>query len=68
LGALPARLPEVTRGTGSDEIKGLRRALISGGGNGAINGAAVALFTAGIAARARGKVLWHGPDLRLSAP
>jgi protein ImuA len=31
---------------------------VAGGGNGAIDGAAAALFTAGIAARARGKVLW----------
>lgn len=31
---------------------------VAGGGNGAIDGAAAALFVAGIAARARGKVLW----------
>ncbi len=31
---------------------------VAGGGNGAINGAAAALFIAGIAARTRGKVLW----------
>ena len=31
---------------------------IAGGGNGAIDGAAAALFAAGIAARTRGKVLW----------
>ena len=31
---------------------------VAGGGNGAIDGAAAALFTAGIAARTRGKVLW----------
>ena len=38
---------------------------VAGGGNGAIDGAAAALFTAGIAARARGKVLWciTRPDL-----
>lgn len=38
---------------------------IAGGGNGAIDGAAAALFTAGIAARTRGKVLWclTRPDL-----
>ncbi len=37
----------------------------AGGGNGAINGAAAALFAAGIAARTRGKVLWciTRPDL-----
>jgi protein ImuA len=31
---------------------------VAGGGNGAINGAAAALFTAGIAARTRGQILW----------
>ena len=38
---------------------------VAGGGHGAINGAAAALFTAGIAARTRGKVLWcvMRPDL-----
>ena len=38
---------------------------IAGGGNGALDGAAAALFAAGIAARTRGKVLWcfTRPDL-----
>ncbi len=38
---------------------------IAGGGNGAIDGAAAALFAAGIAARTRGKILWciARPDL-----
>jgi hypothetical protein len=38
---------------------------IGGGGNGAIDGAAAALFVVGIAARTRGKVLWclDRPDL-----
>lgn len=38
---------------------------VAGGGNGAIDGAAAALFVAGIAARTRGKVLWciARPDL-----
>ena len=38
---------------------------VAGGGNDAINGAAAALFAAGIAARTRGKVLWciMRPDL-----
>jgi protein ImuA len=38
---------------------------VAGGGNGAIDGAAAALFTAGIAARTRGKGLWcvTRPDL-----
>jgi len=38
---------------------------IAGGGNGAIDGAAAALFSAGIVARAKGKILWciTRPDL-----
>ncbi len=38
---------------------------IAGGGNGAVDGAAAALFAAGVAARTRGKVLWviTRPDL-----
>jgi protein ImuA len=38
---------------------------VAGGGNGAIHGAAAALFAAGIGARTRGKVLWclTRPDL-----
>ena len=38
---------------------------VAGGGNGAIDGAAAALFASGIAARTRGKVLWcvTRPDL-----
>lgn len=38
---------------------------VAGGGNGAVDGAAAALFAAGIAARTRGKVLWciTRPDL-----
>ena len=38
---------------------------VAGGGNGAIDGAAAALFAAGIAARTKGKVLWciARPDL-----
>ena len=31
---------------------------VAGGGNGAVDGAATALFVAGIAARTRGKFLW----------
>jgi protein ImuA len=41
---------------------------IAGGGNGAIDGAAAALFAAGIAARTRGKVLWCLIRLDLFAP
>ena len=38
---------------------------VAGGGNGAVDGAAAALFAAGIAARTAGKVLWcvTRPDL-----
>jgi protein ImuA len=38
---------------------------VAGGGNGAVDGAAAALFAAGIAARTKGKVLWciTRPDL-----
>jgi protein ImuA len=38
---------------------------VAGGGNGAVNAAAAALFAAGIAARTKGKVLWcvTRPDL-----
>lgn len=38
---------------------------VAGGGNGAIDGAAAALFSAGVAARTKGKILWciTRPDL-----
>jgi protein ImuA len=41
---------------------------VAGGGNGAIHGAAAALFAAGIAARTRGKVLWCLTRQDLFAP
>src|ERR1017187_10513400 len=41
---------------------------VAGGGNGAIDGAAAALFAAGIAARTRGKVLWCITRQDLFAP
>jgi protein ImuA len=41
---------------------------IAGGGNGAIDGAAAALFAGGIAARTRGKVLWCVTRQDLFAP
>jgi protein ImuA len=41
---------------------------VAGGGNGAIDGAAAALFTAGIAARTRGQVLWSVTRQDLFAP
>jgi protein ImuA len=58
LATVDARLPEggLARGALHE---------VAGGGNGALDGAAPALFTAGIAARAQGKVLWcvTRPDL-----
>jgi protein ImuA len=41
---------------------------VAGGGNGAVDGAAAALFTAGIAARTRGQVLWCVTRQDLFAP
>src|SRR5882757_6495564 len=41
---------------------------VAGGGNGAIDGAAAALFTAGIAARTKGRVLWCVARQDLFAP
>jgi len=41
---------------------------VTGGGNGAIDGAAAALFAAGIAARTRGRVLWCVTRQDLFAP
>lgn len=41
---------------------------IAGGGNGAVDGAAAALFSAGIAARIKGKVLWCLERADLFAP
>ena len=41
---------------------------VAGGGNGAIDGAAAALFACGIAARTRGKVLWCVARQDLFAP
>ena len=41
---------------------------VAGGGNGAIDGAAAALFAGGIAARTRGKVLWCLTRADLFAP
>src|SRR5580700_1606159 len=41
---------------------------VAGGGHGAIDGAAAALFAAGIAARTRGKVLWCITRQDLFAP
>jgi hypothetical protein len=41
---------------------------VAGGGNGAVHGAAAALFAAGIAARTRGKILWCLTRADLFAP
>ncbi|UZF95641.1 ImuA family protein (plasmid) [Bosea sp. NBC_00550] len=41
---------------------------VAGGGNGALDGAAAALFSAGVAARSRGKVLWCLTRADLFAP
>lgn len=41
---------------------------IAGGGNGAVDGAAAAMFAAGIAARTKGKVLWIVTRTDLFAP
>ncbi|MAA99174.1 MULTISPECIES: ImuA family protein [Hyphomicrobiales] len=48
----------------------LRGALheVAGGGNGAVDGAAAALFAAGVAARSGGKVLWCVTRMDLFAP
>src|SRR5215813_2141244 len=41
---------------------------VAGGGNGAVDGAAAALFAAGIAARTKGRVLWCVTRQDLFAP
>jgi protein ImuA len=41
---------------------------VAGGGDGAVHGAAAALFAAGVAARTRGKVLWCFTRADLFAP
>jgi len=63
--ALPFGIPGVdSRLPGGGLARGALHE-VAGGGNGAIDGAAAALFAAGIAARTRGKVLWciTRPDL-----
>src|SRR5579871_2411251 len=59
--AIDARLPE-----GGLALGALHE--VAGGGNGAIDGAAAALFAAGIAARTRGRVLWCVVRQDLFAP
>jgi protein ImuA len=41
---------------------------VAGGGNGAVDGAAAALFSAGVAARTRGRILWCVTRADLFAP
>src|SRR5215475_11222294 len=59
--AIDARLPE-----GGLALGALHE--VAGGGNGAIDAAAAALFAAGIAARTRGRVLWCVTRQDLFAP
>ncbi|HEY9212009.1 MAG TPA: ImuA family protein [Ancylobacter sp.] len=65
---LPFGLPQIDR-----RLPGGGLALgclheVAGGGNGAVDGAAAALFAAGVAARTRGKVLWCVTRQDLFAP
>ncbi|PZR82089.1 MAG: damage-inducible protein [Stutzerimonas stutzeri] len=65
---LPFGIPEV-----DERLPGRGLALgalheVAGGGNGALDGAAAALFSAGIAARTKGKVLWCITKSDLFAP
>lgn len=59
--AIDARLPD-----GGLALGALHE--VAGGGNGAIDGAAAALFASGIAARTRGRVLWCVTRQDLFAP
>jgi protein ImuA len=65
---LPFGLPEIDRRLpgGGLALGALHE--IAGGGNGAVDGAAAALFAAGIAARTKGKVLWIVTRADLFAP
>ncbi|MBW4656539.1 MAG: ImuA family protein [Kaiparowitsia implicata GSE-PSE-MK54-09C] len=65
---LPFGLPEVdSRLPGGGLALGCLHE-VAGGGNGAVDGAAAALFAAGVAARTRGKVLWCVTRQDLFAP
>lgn len=65
---LPFGIPAIDRRLpgGGLALSGLHE--VAGGGNGAIDGAASALFAAGIAARTKGKVLWCMTRTDLFAP
>jgi protein ImuA len=55
---LPFGVPEIDRRLPGEGLALGALHEIAGGGNGAIDGAAAALFAGGIAARTKGKVLW----------
>lgn len=61
ISAIDRRLPE-----GGLKLGALHE--VAGGGNGALHGAAAALFTAGILARTSGKILWCMKQKDLFAP
>src|SRR5271169_5786053 len=64
-----AREPLTRSGSGRQQTRRRGRCVTqTDGGNGAIDGAASALFTAGIAARTRGQVLWCVTRQDLFAP
>jgi protein ImuA len=65
---LPFGIPELDRRLPQGGLAMGALHEVAGGGNGALDGAAAALFSAGIAARARGKVLWCVTRQDLFAP
>ena len=66
--ALPFGLPEIDRRLPGGGLARGSLHEVAGGGNAAVDGAAAALFAAGIAARSRGKVLWVVTRRDLFAP
>jgi len=64
---LPLGIQHIDRLPGGGLARGALHE-IAGGGNGAVDGAAAALFAAGIAARTKGKVLWCVTRRDLFAP
>jgi protein ImuA len=65
---LPFGVPQIDRRLPGEGLALGALHEVAGGGNGAVDGAAAALFTAGIAARTRGKVLWIVTRADLFAP
>lgn len=65
---LPFGLPEIDRRLPGGGLGLGCLHEIAGGGNGAVDGAAAAMFAAGIAARTKGKVLWIVTRSDLFAP